>query len=62
MDGVTAMTEHLGSDDDIIVVDVSDADLEIAAGPTAALPAMSFPNAPTVSIVVMCCSNDSAQG
>jgi hypothetical protein len=44
--------------DDILHFDVSDAALE-AAG-MAAMPggAMSFPNAPTVSILVVCCSFD----
>ncbi len=52
------------SDEGIFIFEVSDAELESAAGP-AALPlgALSFPNAPTVSILVVCCSNDSsAQG
>jgi hypothetical protein len=44
--------------DDIFRCEVSDAALEAAAG--AAMPggAMSFPNAPTVSILVICCSFD----
>jgi len=44
--------------DDILHVDVSDTALEAAA--MAAMPggAMSFPNAPTVSILVVCCSFD----
>ena len=44
--------------DDILHADVSDAALEAAA--MAAMPggAMSFPNAPTVSILVICCSFD----
>ena len=43
---------------DILHFDVSDAALEAAA--LAATPggAMSFPNAPTVSILVVCCSFD----
>jgi hypothetical protein len=47
---------HAG--DDILHVDVSDTALEAAA--MAGLPggAMSFPNAPTVSILVVCCSFD----
>jgi hypothetical protein len=42
-------------DDDIFGADLSDAALEAAAH---AMPgaAMSFPNAPTVSILVICCS------
>jgi len=45
------------SDDDILGFEVSDAALEAAAR---AVPgtAMSFPNAPTVSIIVICCSFD----
>ena len=44
------------ADDDILAFDVSDAALEAAASvpPGAAL---SFPNSPTVSILVMCCSD-----
>jgi hypothetical protein len=46
------------SDEDILTFDVPDAALERAA--SAAVPggAMSFPNAPTVSILVVCCSFD----
>jgi hypothetical protein len=45
------------ADADIFVCDVSDAALEAAASaPRGA--AMSFPNAPTVSVVVVCCGND----
>jgi hypothetical protein len=45
------------ADGDIFVFDVSDAALEAAASaPRGA--AMSFPNAPTVSVVVVCCGND----
>ena len=45
------------SDEQILTFEVSDAALEAAAS---ALPgaAMSFPNAPTVNIVVVCCGND----
>jgi hypothetical protein len=45
------------SDEDILSFDVSDEALEAAAS---AIPgaAMSFPNAPTVSIVIVCCSTD----
>ncbi len=45
------------SDEDMLSFEVSDAALEAAAN---ALPggAMSLPNAPTVSILVVCCSND----
>jgi len=43
----------------ILSLEVSDEALEAAASntPPAAGAAMSFPNAPTVSILVMCCSN-----
>jgi hypothetical protein len=53
--------EHSGreaSDDDILCVDVSDAALEAAAMASVPGGAMSFPNAPTVSILVVCCSFD----
>jgi hypothetical protein len=41
--------------DDVLCFDISDSALERAA---AAIPggAMSFPNAPTVSILIVCCS------
>jgi hypothetical protein len=47
------------SDEAILSLEVSDEALEAAASgaPSAAGAAMSFPNAPTVSILVMCCSN-----
>jgi hypothetical protein len=45
-------------DDDIFRRDVSDAALEAAASTAIAGGAMSFPNAPTVSILVVCCSFD----
>jgi hypothetical protein len=45
------------ADGDIFAFEVSDAALEAAASaPRGA--AMSLPNAPTVSIVVVCCGND----
>lgn len=45
------------SDEVILSFDVSDEALEAAA---TAIPgaAMSFPNAPTVSVLFQCCSND----
>jgi len=45
------------SDADILAFDVSDAALEAAAS---ALPgaAMSFPTAPTVSVLFACCGNE----
>jgi hypothetical protein len=45
------------SDDEILVFDVPDAALEVAAS---ALPgaAFSFPNSPTVSVIFQCCGND----
>jgi len=45
------------SDEDVLNFEVTDEALEAAAS---ALPgaAMSFPNAPTVSILVVCCSQD----
>ena len=53
--------EHSGreaSDDDIFRCDVSDAALEAASMASAPGGALSFPNAPTVSILVICCSFD----
>ena len=53
--------EHDGrepSDDDIFGWDVSDAALEAAASTATPGGALSFPNAPTVSILVICCSFD----
>jgi hypothetical protein len=52
------ITDSRQSEADILSFDVSDAALEAAA---MAMPgaAMSFPQAPTVSILVVCCSNDS---
>ena len=53
---MSGLNEH--SCDDILSFDVSDAALEKAAAaiPDGAGGAMSFPNAPTVSILVICCS------
>jgi hypothetical protein len=45
--------------EDILTVDVSDEALEAAASTTNALAAaLSFPSAPTVSILIMCCGNN----
>jgi hypothetical protein len=58
---IYVMTENLNdleqSDDDILSFEVSDAELEAAASATRGA-AMSFPGAPTVSILVVCCSNE----
>jgi hypothetical protein len=43
------------ADDDILAFEVSDETLEATADMTT-YPAVSFPNAPTVSILVACCS------
>jgi hypothetical protein len=43
---------------DILCCEVSDAALEAAAMTTTPGGALSFPNAPTVSILVVCCSFD----
>jgi hypothetical protein len=45
------------SDDEIVSFHISDEALEAAASATEPLAAMSFPNAPTVSILIMCCGN-----
>ena len=42
---------------DVLAFEVSDEALEAAARMGAG-PAFSFPNAPTVSVLVVCCSND----
>ena len=44
-------------DEAVFLLDVSDEELEAAANNAAAGAAMSFPNAPTVSVLVICCSN-----
>jgi hypothetical protein len=41
-----------------VFAQISDAALEAAAGAPVPGGAMSFPNAPTVSILVVCCSFD----
>jgi len=46
------------ADDDIFVFEVSDAALEAAASTVIAGAAYSFPNAPTVSVLLVCCSQD----
>jgi hypothetical protein len=48
------------SDEDILAFEVSDEALEVAASPTIGA-AMSLPAAPTVSILVMCCGNESTR-
>jgi hypothetical protein len=46
------------SDEVVLACDVSDEALEAAATLTSdGTAAMSFPNAPTVSILIMCCGN-----
>jgi hypothetical protein len=46
------------SDETILTCEVSDEALEAAATPTSdGVAAMSFPNAPTVSILIICCGN-----
>jgi hypothetical protein len=56
--GIFARSGAQAAADDIFSCDVSDTTLEAAA--MAGMPggAMSFPNAPTVSILVVCCSFD----
>jgi hypothetical protein len=55
MNGITRDSDQ--NDEDVFTFTVSDDALEAAASPTAGA-AMSFPNAPTVSIVFACCGND----
>lgn len=46
------------SDETLLAIEVSDEALEAAATPTSdGVAAISFPNAPTVSILIMCCGN-----
>jgi len=46
------------SDETLLAIEVSDEALEAAASQTRdGAAAMSFPNAPTVSILIMCCGN-----
>ncbi|HET8974877.1 MAG TPA: hypothetical protein VFN63_16495 [Pseudolabrys sp.] len=46
------------SDEAILACEISDEALEAAAAPTSdGAAAMSFPNAPTVSILIICCGN-----
>lgn len=46
------------SDADLLNFDISDDALEAAASTG---PAFSFPNAPTLSVLVMCCDNGAAR-
>jgi len=41
----------------LLSFEVSDEALEAAGGTEGAAAAMSFPNAPTVSILIICCGN-----
>jgi len=46
------------SDEAVLACEVPDEALEAAASPTSdGAAAMSFPNAPTVSILIICCGN-----
>jgi hypothetical protein len=55
--GFESSTGQAGADD-IFRADVPDAALEAAGSTATPGGAMSFPNAPTVSILIMCCSFD----
>lgn len=57
-DSVFAQSSGEAGDGDILHCDVSDAALEKAASTATPGGALSFPNAPTVSILVICCSFD----
>jgi hypothetical protein len=50
--------EFSAGGDDIFGFEVSDAALEAAASTAIPGGALSFPNAPTVSILIICCSID----
>jgi hypothetical protein len=56
MNGATNESDQ--NDEDFFTLAVSDDALEAAANPVGRA-AMSFPNAPTVSIVFACCGNNS---
>ena len=61
VNGIDAMNDKPleRDDDDILVFDVSDEALESAASATPApAAALSFPSAPTVSILIMCCGDN----
>ena len=57
-DSVFAQSSGEAGDGDILHCDASDAALEAAANTATAGGAMAFPNAPTVCIIVICCSFD----
>jgi hypothetical protein len=57
-DSVFAPSGGQAGEDDVLHCDVSDAALEAAASTATPGGALSFPNAPTVSILVICCSFD----
>jgi hypothetical protein len=55
---VAVQSRLQAADDDIFGFEVSDAALEAAANTAIPGGALSFPNAPTVSILIICCSID----
>jgi hypothetical protein len=57
-DAAMSDSNQLSCDDDILGFEVSDATLEAAASTAIPGGALSFPNAPTVSILIICCSID----
>jgi hypothetical protein len=57
-DSVAVQSRPQGADGDILSFEVSDAALEAAANTAVSGGALSFPNAPTVSILIICCSID----
>jgi hypothetical protein len=57
-DSVAVQSRPHGAGDDILGFEVSDAALEAAANTAIPGGALSFPNAPTVSILIICCSID----
>jgi len=56
--GGSELSTGQAGDDDVFRCDVSDAALEASGSTATPGGAMSFPNAPTVSILIMCCSFD----
>jgi hypothetical protein len=57
-DAAMSTPNDVSCDADILSFDAPDAALERAASAAVVGGAMSFPNAPTVSILIMCCSVD----
>ena len=57
-DAAMSDSNQLSCDADILSFDLPDTALEAAANTAIPGAALSFPNAPTVSILIICCSID----